>query len=109
MHALISGELTRHPSEVTRDRACQQEGLNPSGTPSNHRVGIRRGFRKRLRSPSPPVVRSPHHTPVLTVRIQLGGEEVAAIGDCAETAPVVGKRLGKKLGVWKSARKVHIR
>ena len=29
--------------------------------------------------------------------------------DCAASAPVVGKRLAKKLGVWKRARKVNVR
>ena len=28
--------------------------------------------------------------------------------DCAASAPVVGKRLAKKLGVWKRARKVNV-
>ena len=32
-----------------------------------------------------------------------------AIVDCAASAPVVGKRLAKKLGVWKRARKVNVR
>ena len=47
--------------------------------------------------------------PLLTVRIQLAGEEVEAIVDCAASAPVVGKRLAKKLVVWKRARKVNVR
>ena len=29
--------------------------------------------------------------------------------DCAASAPVVGQRLAKKLGVWKAARKVNVR
>ena len=53
--------------------------------------------------------RTPYHTPLLMVRIQLAGEEVEAIVDCAASAPGVGKRLAKKLGVWKRARKVNVR
>ena len=62
-----------------------------------------------MRSPSPAVGRTPRHTPLLTVQIQLAGEEVEAIVDCTASAPVVGKRLAKKLGVWKRARKVNVR
>ena len=36
-------------------------------------------------------------------------EAVEAIVDCVASVPVVGKRLPKKLGVWKRARKVHDR
>ena len=36
-------------------------------------------------------------------------EEVEAIVDCVASAPVVRKRLAKKLGGWKWARKVHVR
>ena len=36
-------------------------------------------------------------------------EGVEPIVDCAASAPVVGKRLAKKLGVWKSARKIKVR
>ena len=89
--------------------ACQQKGSNAYGTSPNHRIGIQRGFGKRESSPSPAVRRSSRHTPLLTVRIQLTGEEVEAIVDCAASAPVVGKRLAKKLGVWQRAWKVNVR
>ena len=69
---------------------------------------MRRGFGKRVSSPSPTVGRTPHNTPLLMVRIQLAAEEVEAIVEYTASAPVVGKRLAKKLGVWKSARKVDV-
>ena len=58
--------------------------------------------------PSTAVGRTPRHTPLLTVSIQLAVGEVEAIVDCAASTSVVGKRLAKKLGVWKTARKVNI-
>ena len=58
---------------------------------------------------SPTVRCTPRHTPLLTVRIQLAGEEVEAIADCAASAPEVGKWLAKKLVVWNRARKVNVR
>ena len=69
---------------------------------------IRRGFGKRVRSPSPTVGRTPGRTPLLTVQIQLPVEEVKAIVDCAASAPVVGKQLAKKLEVWNRARKINV-
>ena len=62
-----------------------------------------------MRSPTPAIRRTPQQTPLLTVRIQLAAEAVAAIVDCAASAPVVGKRLAKKLGVWTRALKVNVR
>ena len=62
-----------------------------------------------MRSPSALVGRTPRHTPLLTVQIQLAGDEVEAIVDCAASAPLVGKRFAKKLGVWNRARKINIR
>ena len=59
-------------------------------------------------SPSPAVGRTTRHTPLLMVRIQLAREEVAEIVDGAASAPVVGKWLAKRLGVWKRARRVNV-
>jgi hypothetical protein len=55
------------------------------------------------------VGRTPRHTPLLTVRILIAGEEVEAVVDSGASAPVVGKRLAIRLGVWKRARKVRVR
>ena len=77
--------------------------------PPNHRVSITRGFWKRERSPSPAGGRTPHHTTLLTVRCQLAMEDMTGIVDCAASAPVVGKRLTKKLEVWKRPREVNVR
>ena len=57
----------------------------------------------------PTVGRTPRHTPLLMVRIQLAGEEVEAVIDSGASAPVVGERLGIKLGIWKRARKIKVR
>jgi len=57
----------------------------------------------------PTVGRTPRHTPFLTVRIYIAGEEVEAIADRGASAPVVGQRLAMKLGVWKRARKVLVK
>jgi len=39
----------------------------------------------------------------------IAGEEVEANVDCAASAPVVGERLAKKMGVWRRARKVSVK
>ena len=58
---------------------------------------------------SPTVERTPRHTPLLTVRITIAGEEVDAVVDTGASAPVIGERIAKKLGCWKRARKVKVR
>ena len=62
-----------------------------------------------MRSTSPAVGRTPRHTPLLTVKLHLAGEEVEAVVDTGASASVVGKRLARKLGIWKRARKVKVR
>jgi len=57
---------------------------------------------------SPPVGRTPRHTPLLTVRFTIAGEEVDAKVDTGASAPVIGERIAKKLGCWKRARKVKV-
>ena len=64
---------------------------------------------KRVSRLASAVGRTSRHTPLTTLRVQLAEEEVEAIVDCAASAPVVGKRLAKNLGVWKMARKVNVR
>ena len=41
--------------------------------------------------------------------MHLAGEEVEAVVDTGVSASVVGKRLGRTLGIWKRARKVKVR
>ena len=41
--------------------------------------------------------------------MHLAGEEVEAVVDTGASASVVGKRLARKLGIWKRARKVKIK
>ena len=43
------------------------------------------------------------------VKVHLAGEEVEAVVDTGASASVVGKRLARKLGIWKRARKVKVR
>ena len=47
--------------------------------------------------------------PSLKVKLHLAGEEVEAVVDTGASASVVGKRLARKLGIWKRARKVKVR
>jgi len=86
----------------------QQEATHRSRTSQDHRVRIR-GIRKRIRSVSPAVGRTPRHTPLLTVLITIAGEEVDAVVDTGASAPVIGERIAKKLGCWKRARKIKVR
>jgi len=58
---------------------------------------------------SPTVGRTPRHTPLLTVRITIAGEEVDAVGDTGASALVIGERIAMKLGCWKRARKIKVR
>ena len=51
------------------------------------------------RSTSLAVGRSPRHTRRLTVKLNLTEEKVEAIVDTGSSASVVGKRLGRKLGI----------
>ena len=62
-----------------------------------------------MKSTSPAVGRTPRHTPLLTVKLHIAGEEVEAIVDTGASPSLVGKRLGRKLGIWKRARKVKVR
>ena len=78
-------------------------------TPQDHGAWFRRGFRKRIRSTSPAVGRTPRHTPLLTVKLHLAGEKIEAVVDTGASASVVGKRLARKLGIWNRARKVKVR
>ena len=78
-------------------------------TPQDHGAGFRRRFGKRIRSTSPAVGRTPRHTPLLTVKLHLAGEEIEAVVDTGASASVVGKHLARKLGIWKRARKVKVR
>ena len=41
--------------------------------------------------------------------MHLTGEEVEAVVDTGASASVVGRRLARKLGMWKRARKVKVR
>ena len=45
----------------------------------------------------------------MTVKVYLAGEEVKAVVDTGASASVVGKRLARKLGIWKRAKKVKVR
>jgi len=106
----VAGQDTP-PLETTERQptTCQQqEATHRSRTPEDHRVRIR-GVGKRIRSVSPTVERTPRHTPLLTVRITIAGEEVDAVVDTGASAPVIGERIAKKLGCWKRARKVKVR
>jgi len=77
-------------------------------TSQDHRVGIE-GVGKQIKSVSPAVGQTPRHTPLLTVRITIVGEEVDAVVDTGASATVIGERIAKKLGCWKRARKVKVR
>ena len=79
------------------------------GTPQDHGAWFRRGFRKRIRSTSSGVERTPRHTPLLTVKLHLAEEEVEVVVDTGASTSVVGKRLACKLGIWKRAKKVKVR
>ena len=78
------------------------------GTPQDHGARFGRGFGKRIRSISPAIERTSQHTPLLTVKLHLAGEQVEAFVDAGASAAVVGKRLERKLGIWKRARKVKV-
>ena len=41
--------------------------------------------------------------------MQIAGEEVEAVVDTGASAPIIGRRLAVKLGVWKRARKVKMK
>ena len=123
MHALwkdkpqgIGVHSTRHHGITTTTVSSQQQPGAPQqeeevrqGTPQNHGAQFRRGLGKRIRSTSPAVGRTPRHTPLLTVKVLVAGEWVEAVVDSGASAPVIGKRLACKLGVWKRARKVRVK
>lgn len=52
--------------------------------------------------------RTPRHEPLLTVPILIAGLEIEAIVDCGASAPVVGPKVAKRLGVWKRRNQVSI-
>ena len=60
-------------------------------------------------STSSAVARTTRHTPLLPVKVHLTEEEVEAVVDTGASASVVGKRLARKLVIWKRARKVNVR
>ena len=43
------------------------------------------------------------------VKVHLAGEEVGAVVDTGASSSVGGKRLARKLGIWKRAKKVKVR
>ena len=45
----------------------------------------------------------------MTVKVYLAGEEVKAVVDTGASASVVGKRLARKLEIWKRTIKVKVR
>ena len=45
----------------------------------------------------------------MTVKIHLAGEEVEAVVDTGARASVVGRRLARKLRIWKRAMKIKVR
>ena len=45
----------------------------------------------------------------MTVKLHLAEEQVEAVVDTGASASVVGKRLARKLGIWKRVRKVKVR
>jgi len=62
-------------------------------------IGRRLIVRKRVRSTSPAVSNTVRHSPLLIVWIVIPGMEVEAILNSASSAPVLGERVGKKLGI----------
>ena len=49
------------------------------------------------------------HTPLLTAKLYLAGEEVEAVVDTGASASVVEKHLACKLEIWKRAKKVKVK
>ena len=47
--------------------------------------------------------------PLLTVKLDLVVEDVEAVVDPEASALIVGKRLARKLGIWKRSRKIKVR
>ena len=45
----------------------------------------------------------------MPVKLHLAGEEIEAVVDARASASAVGKRLARKLVIWKRARKVKVR
>ena len=56
---------------------------------------------------SPPVGRTPRHTPLLTVRFTIAGEEVDAKVDTGASAPVIGERIAKNWDVGRELRRLR--
>ena len=81
----------------------------PWGTPQVHEARFRREFGKQISSTSQAVGLSYQHTPLLTIKLHLVGEEIEAVVDTVASVSVVAKRLTCKLGIWKGARKVRVR
>ena len=52
--------------------------------------------------------RLPRHVPLLTIDVKIAGLTVKAIVDCGASAPIMGPRIAKRLGVWRKAHKLDI-
>ena len=68
---------------------------------------MRRRFGKLESSPSPAMECTSHYGPLLRVPIPLPMQDIETIVNCAASAPVVGKRLAKKIGVRNTAQKAN--
>ena len=79
------------------------------GDTSRSQSLVQKRTRETNRGTSPPVGRTPPHTPLLMVKLHLAGEEVEAVADTGPSASVMGKHLAPKFGIWKRASKVKVR
>ena len=70
---------------------------------------FQRGSETRISSTSPVVVHTAQHTPLLTVKLYLAGEEIEAVVETGASVSAVGKRLARKVEIWKQVRKVKVR
>ena len=48
------------------------------------------------------------HKSLLTVPVKISGIVINAIVDCSISAPIIGPKVAKCLGVWKRAKKMKI-
>ena len=108
LHSSIKSKNTCIYWECKLGTSPKEEEVQPE-TPQDYGARFRRGLGKRIRSTSPAIGRTPRHTPLLTVKLHLAGEEVEAVVDTGASASVVGKRLACKLWIWKRARKVKVK
>ena len=56
----------------------------------------------------PPIGRTPRHESLLTIPIKIAGIFVNAVVDCRASAPIIGPKIAKRLGVWKRRKKIKI-